>query len=234
MRMSLITKTGMAAAALLVASQAQAFSLNAYSLNTNGDPDASPSYFDISLNLNGDGTATFSVGNLVATGNSTKISDIYLGSGCGSDGMDGFCSIFNINSGVLTFNGVMDYVIDTNPTSGAQIENATGWGAALLSNPTTGNNTALINPGESLDLTFTLINSGTTEADLINAFDPPQDLGIAFHVQKICGTGTTCGGYSEWYSATPGTPPQQVPEPETLGLLGLGLLGLAVIRRRRA
>ncbi len=30
-----------------------------------------------------------------------------------------------------------------------------------------------------------------------------------------------------------GGPPQEIPEPQTLGLLGLGLLGLALIRRRR-
>ncbi|MBA4142830.1 MAG: PEP-CTERM sorting domain-containing protein [Nitrosospira sp.] len=62
---------------------------------------------------------------------------------------------------------------------------------------------------------------------------------LGAHLQSLttagnCGTSTNCsdsgfafGGYD------PGTPPEQISEPVTLALLGLGLLGIAATRRRK-
>jgi len=52
----------------------------------------------------------------------------------------------------------------------------------------------------------------------------------------ITRTGTEGGGYSVSFSGSFASPPTStaIPEPATLGVLGAGLLGLGLVRRRRA
>ena len=228
MKFSKMSKIGLGLFALLFVSQVQAIALTSYSLNTNSDPDADASWFEVDMSLTGS-QVTFTIANLVASGNDTKISDIYFGSDCGAGGTDGFCSFFQTGVSSLTYTGAMSYVVDFSPTGGSQILNNAGWGIEVLADATQGNDAATINAGESLGVTFDLLAVLTiTEADLIDAFLPVgagQDLGIAFHVQNID------EGDSEWYSATP--PPVTVPEPGMVALLAAGLLGMVAIRRKK-
>jgi hypothetical protein len=227
MSFSIFNKIGLGLSALLFASQVQAIPLTSYSLNTNNDPDAAASWFGVDMSLSGN-QVVFTVENLVASGNSTKISDIYFGTDCGATGTDGFCSFFKTNTSLLAYNGSMSYDVNFNPTGGSQILNNAGWGVEVLADAQGGSEASTINPGESLAVTFTLLDGlAITEADLIDAFLPVgagQDLGIAFHVQSI-----PEGGYSEWYSAKP---PTEVPEPGMISLLAIGLLTMGVARRR--
>lgn len=222
----------MAAATLgMVASANAAISFNVVSLNSNNSPDAPTSWFNVGLSVNVGGTATFSVTNLVATGNATKISEIWLGTtGAPNDPNDGFFSFFNAD-GVIGGVGAFSYNINYNPNDN---QGGVPWGVEVTGNATQGNSNATLNPGETLNITFSLVNQSTTEQDLINAFNAnPQQLGIAFHVQSI---GT--GGFSEKYQALPKSGPNDDPGPKnvpdggtTVALFGFSLLGLGAVRR---
>jgi hypothetical protein len=226
---------GLAATALSL-TQAGAFDLNVTSLNTNNNPDASTSWFDVSLSLNGNGTATYTLANLATSGNSTKVSTIYLGTNGGTpnDLTDGFYSLFKKGTVSISYSGgtTANYSVSWEPNGGGQILNNTGWAIQIAGDPKTGNNNSVINAGESISLTFELKSNSTTEGDLIAGFySDPRKLGVAFHVQAIT------GGYSEWYEAMPDQPqpaPAPAPVPDggaTLAYLGLGFLSLYGLRR---
>lgn len=77
-----------------------------------------------------------------------------------------------------------------------------------------------VNPGEWILFHFDAENFADTLADLLDG-----SLRIGLHVQ-----GFANGGSESFVNV----PPTSVPEPATLGLLGLGLAGLGLARRRRA
>jgi len=205
------------AAVASMSAAANAMSFDIFSLDTNSDPDAPASWFSVDLVVNPGGTATFSLSNLVATGNSTKISTIYMG----AEGY--FFGYFAQGTGSLSYSGAMNFSLnETPPTSNGPA----AWDVEVLGKSSQGNNAATINPGETLNITYALTDITTSEQDLYNAFySDPQELGIAFHVQSLP------GGYSEKYEALP-TPTVGVPDGGNMAiLLGASLLGLAGLRR---
>lgn len=84
-----------------------------------------------------------------------------------------------------------------------------------------------INGGESLMLTF-FLSDGVTFEDIIAAL-VNDDLKVAFHLQSI-GEGNQ---FSDVFESDNETPPQEVPEPGTLALVGSALLGIGLLARRR-
>jgi len=201
-----------------LAGTASAISFDVSSLNTNGDPDAPGSWFGVSLTTTGGvtPTGTIEISNLVTAGNGTKISEIYLG-------VDGsFFNFFVQGTGSASGAGT-NFSLDETLNNGQQGRSQATWSAAVLGDPAGGSDVSVINPGESLSITYDLV-SGITEQDLIDAFSAnPQELGIAFHAQSLP------GGYSEKYEAVPS---RDVPDGgTTAALLGLALLGMGGVRR---
>jgi hypothetical protein len=106
-----------------------------------------------------------------------------------------------------------------------------------------------LNSGELYDGALSIPNGGTSGSwsinDVNNMFDdfdffviglkPDGGFGFFLVGGNTSGTWSTSHGLSHaiLYGIQTGTPPNETPEPQSLALIGLGLLGLMFVSRRR-
>ncbi|AFY38827.1 hypothetical protein Lepto7376_2554 [[Leptolyngbya] sp. PCC 7376] len=226
-----IALSAFAVGSMLLAPAANALvMLESHSLNTNSNPDANSDWFGISFEKNAlDGTVTFEIENKIAQDNGTKISTIYFGTdgGTPNDDTDGFFKWFEKDAAIVSSVGQTNYSIDWSPTGGSQINNNAGWGVQIAADPAKRNKKSTITPGDTLSITFNLMNPDVTEEELALAFTtkPYQELGLAYHVQSIG------SGYSEWYEAQPKSF-NPVPTPAAILPTLAGIFGAASKRKK--
>jgi len=164
----------------------------------------------------------------------SSITDIYFDNGT----LLGIASIVNGPLGVSFSQGASPGELPGANNATPDFETSDGF-LADSDSPTQPNG---VNPGEFVTILFNLIN-GQTIDDVFAALDlglalndenddPTGALRIGIHVQGFANGGsesfinTDC---VEGCSDIPG----EIPEPESLALIGVGLLGLAATRRRR-
>ena len=84
-------------------------------------------------------------------------------------------------------------------------------------------------------LSFTVSRAGLNDVEqLLNLANPAGGDGQAYFVADVINrnTGGPGAGSTGLIAITGGGPPNETPEPQTLALIGLGLLGLTIMRRR--
>lgn len=219
--MNFLKRIGFSLAAVILAPAVGAFPLTFSNTSNNGGTDVAGN-FSVEVTEDG-GDAKFEFFN-VNNVDEASITAIYFGK------KGEFDSLLSFSDLVQSF--------DTSGKSGVKFsEGATPnkpgggitWDAAFASDADSpsGHNKYGIDVGESLAFYFNYLGT-TVFSDLESGF-VSGNLVIALHAQSITGGGDN--GYSDWFVTK--RPPVTVPEPGTIALLGLGLIGLGISRKRK-
>lgn len=212
----LVLAAGVAAGSLLAASSAQAVVFDTWTNITNNGNQNVGGQLAVDVTDAGSNRVSFKFTNNV--GIASSITDIYFDDNAPAI----LLSLFNIvdsGAGVAFSNGANP----SNLPGGAPYDFTADFSADSDA-PVAQNGVS--SASEWVTLTYNLVG-GKTFADLLAELNN-GGLEIGLHVQSI----GTAGG-SDGYLLT-GSPPPSVPEPAALGLFGVGLIGLGLLRRRRA
>lgn len=211
---SLMVAGSVAAVALFAASSAQALVLNSWTnITNNGNTDVG-SQLSVDITDAGSNRVQFRFTNNV--GVASSITDIYFD----DKSVSLLASIFSIagSAGVSFSEGAAPPNLPGGNTVNFAADFSADFDAPAAPN---GINVS----SEYLDIVFNL-TAGKTFADVLSELST-SDLILGLHVQAIGQT----GGSDAYINGTP--PTTEVPEPGTLAVFGLGLLGLGLAARRR-
>lgn len=202
-----------AASAMLMAQGAQAVPISFDNITNNNPTDAASGEAQLSVDVTGGvGQAVFTFSNVGSE--ELFIADIYFDDD--ANVLNSFVSI--VGSAGVSFS---ENANPANLPSGNNIGFDTTGGLSADADPPVGQNG--VDPGELLTLTLSLEDALTVN-DVLAALTAGT-LRIGLHVQ-----GYDSGGSESYVNI----PPVDTPEPAALGLLGLGILGTAALRRRKS
>ncbi|WP_374501060.1 choice-of-anchor E domain-containing protein [Zoogloea sp.] len=142
----------------------------------------------------------------------------------------------------VTVNAVTAEPFGADVSSGARIRIIGGPGTGTQLTITKSETTAPLSAGTSAVVDFGTLLADTTFNAATNLFLSDVTFDLAAVGSNSCGTSggnngcdfnTTAGARIEVTYDYTATPPAKVPEPASMALVGLGMMGLAAIRRRK-